>query len=154
MNNPIVFFIVALIVFSFTTKQTTNNGDENLKNAVWISDDTSTPASDSLFYTDQPAPIFRKEFNADENIPVITGNGYRFEQVIINMLINAKDAIEEKKKKGLESSNPFSDFLPRYVKRRITPWQPRLFWVWPAGIFSGGAKPPAGLRGSGGRHSG
>ncbi|MDP3642827.1 MAG: PAS domain S-box protein [Bacteroidota bacterium] len=31
-------------------------------------------------------------------IPAINGNTYRFEQVILNLLINAKDAIEEKKK--------------------------------------------------------
>ena len=33
-----------------------------------------------------------------DEIPAITGNNYRFEQVILNLLINAKDAIEEKKK--------------------------------------------------------
>jgi len=35
-----------------------------------------------------------------ENIPILSGNAYRFEQVILNMLINAKDAIEEKKKRN------------------------------------------------------
>jgi len=38
-------------------------------------------------------------FYPDQNIPVLSGNAYRFEQVILNMLINAKDAIEEKKKR-------------------------------------------------------
>lgn len=42
------------------------------------------------------------EFTPDENLPVLSGNGYRFEQVIVNMLINAKDAIEERKKKTCE----------------------------------------------------
>ena len=42
------------------------------------------------------------EFIPEENIPVVSGNGYRFEQVIVNMLINAKDAIEERKKKSCE----------------------------------------------------
>jgi len=46
--------------------------------------------------------FFHKEidlsFIPDNNIPVLIGNAYRFEQVILNMLINAKDAIEEKKR--------------------------------------------------------
>lgn len=42
------------------------------------------------------------EFIPGENIPALSGNGYRFEQVIVNMLINAKDAIEERKKKACE----------------------------------------------------
>jgi PAS domain S-box-containing protein len=37
-------------------------------------------------------------FTPEEDIPEISGNAYRFEQVIVNMIINAKDAIEEKKK--------------------------------------------------------
>ena len=37
-------------------------------------------------------------FKHPDEIPAITGNNYRFEQVILNLLINAKDAIEEKKK--------------------------------------------------------
>jgi PAS domain S-box-containing protein len=43
------------------------------------------------------------EFIPDENLPVLTGNGYRFEQVIVNMIVNAKDAIEERKKKSCEN---------------------------------------------------
>lgn len=34
----------------------------------------------------------------DGTIPQIVGNTYKFEQVIVNMIINAKDAIEEKEK--------------------------------------------------------
>ncbi|NQV03410.1 MAG: response regulator [Bacteroidia bacterium] len=34
--------------------------------------------------------------NLDENIDPIVGNTYRFEQVILNLLLNAKDAIEER----------------------------------------------------------
>jgi PAS domain S-box-containing protein len=40
------------------------------------------------------------EFTPDESIPDIAGNGYRFEQVIVNMLVNSKDAIEERKRKN------------------------------------------------------
>jgi signal transduction histidine kinase len=39
-------------------------------------------------------------FHPDPNIPTLSGNAYRFEQVILNMLINAKDAVEERKKKN------------------------------------------------------
>lgn len=37
-------------------------------------------------------------FFPDKNLPDLKGNVYRFEQVILNMLINAKDAIEEKER--------------------------------------------------------
>ncbi len=40
------------------------------------------------------------KFHSGENIPNLSGNAYRFEQVILNMLINSKDAIEEKKKRN------------------------------------------------------
>ncbi len=39
-------------------------------------------------------------FHPFKNIPTLSGNAYRFEQVILNMLVNAKDAIEEKKKRN------------------------------------------------------
>ncbi|MEI6455694.1 MAG: response regulator [bacterium] len=35
----------------------------------------------------------------DNSVPPILGNPYKFEQVIMNVLVNAKDALEEKKKK-------------------------------------------------------
>jgi PAS domain S-box-containing protein len=44
-------------------------------------------------------------FHPGNNLPFLTGNAYRFEQVILNMLINSKDAIEEKKKKSCGKSN-------------------------------------------------
>jgi len=42
-------------------------------------------------------------FNPEEYLPKLKGNPYRFEQVILNMLLNANDAIEEKKKKSLKN---------------------------------------------------
>lgn len=39
-------------------------------------------------------------FHPNSNLPSLKGNTYRFEQVILNLLINAKDAIEEKKKEA------------------------------------------------------
>jgi alpha-L-rhamnosidase len=50
------------------------------KTAQWIQDGRPLPASDSLFYLDQPAPLFRKEFkpsSAIENAKLfITAAGY------------------------------------------------------------------------------
>jgi len=39
-------------------------------------------------------------FHHEDDLPEIKGNAYRFEQVILNLLVNAKDAIEEKRKKN------------------------------------------------------
>ena len=50
------------------------------KKAEWISDARPLPSNDSLFYLDQPAPLFRKEFNAGSSIDeaklFITAAGY------------------------------------------------------------------------------
>lgn len=52
----------------------------NLENAFWITDERALPETDSLFYLNHPAPIFRKEFNSKENIKkatlYITSAGY------------------------------------------------------------------------------
>lgn len=57
-------------------------------------------------------------FKNGKGIPMIKGNPYRFEQVILNLLVNAKDAIEEKQKKQqkefdkkIEISSEFSEKL-------------------------------------------
>ncbi|MEI8113896.1 MAG: response regulator [Bacteroidia bacterium] len=42
------------------------------------------------------------KFSPIAKIPAIKGNAYRFEQVILNLLVNAKDAIEEKQNKNIE----------------------------------------------------
>jgi alpha-L-rhamnosidase len=48
--------------------------------AVWITDGAQLPACDSLFYLDNPSPLFRKEFAAQPNIETatlyITAAGY------------------------------------------------------------------------------
>jgi len=44
----------------------------------------------------------------DEKIPPILGNTYKFEQVILNLLVNAKDALEEKQK---TMKNDFQKFI-------------------------------------------
>jgi len=38
----------------------------------WITDGRPLPSSDSLFYLNDPAPIFRKEFDAEEKIEKAT----------------------------------------------------------------------------------
>ena len=55
-------------------------------------------------------------FKKSDEIPAINGNIYRFEQVILNLLINAKDAIQEKNKnlgktfkKKIDISSYFTD---------------------------------------------
>jgi len=55
-------------------------------------------------------------YKKSDDIPTINGNTYRFEQVILNLLINAKDAIEEKNKdlgktfkKKIDISSDLSD---------------------------------------------
>jgi C4-dicarboxylate-specific signal transduction histidine kinase len=42
------------------------------------------------------------DLNLDEEIPLIVGNTYKFEQVIVNLLANAKDAVVEKRTKYQE----------------------------------------------------
>ena len=44
------------------------------------------------------------QLDLDEQLPQVTGNTYKFEQVILNLLSNARDALTEKEKK---SSAPF-----------------------------------------------
>jgi alpha-L-rhamnosidase len=50
------------------------------KAAEWIGDGRALPQSDSLYYLDQPAPLFRKEFNAENNVEnarlFVTAAGY------------------------------------------------------------------------------
>lgn len=39
----------------------------DLKDALWITDEKKIPEQDSLFYLDNPAPIFRKEFSTSKS---------------------------------------------------------------------------------------
>lgn len=61
---------------------------------------TSIQNSISMVFEQFSQKEINLTFNPDKNIPALIGNAYRFEQVILNMLINAKDAVEEKKKKN------------------------------------------------------
>ncbi|NCC72948.1 MAG: sensor histidine kinase [Sphingobacteriia bacterium] len=48
------------------------------------------------------------EFELDRSIPEITGNPYKFEQVVVNLYNNAKDAIEER---AAKTGNPFEKLM-------------------------------------------
>ncbi len=53
---------------------------DDFSGAIWITDTIPLPQQDSLFYLDNPAPIFRKEFNVKKEIKsaklFITAAGY------------------------------------------------------------------------------
>jgi alpha-L-rhamnosidase len=81
MKNYSIFFILFVL---FSCSQPTDQTDiavfgENC-NAQWIQDGRALPESDSLFYLDDPAPLFRKEFIANGSIDkatlYITAAGY------------------------------------------------------------------------------
>lgn len=58
-------------------------------------------------------------FKPNYSVPSLIGNAYRFEQVILNMLINAKDAIEEKKKKDCENGKKLIEITTNQVDEQI-----------------------------------
>jgi len=59
------------------------------------------------------------KFKPDNTVPAINGNAYRFEQVILNMLINAKDAIEEKKKKDIKNDKKLIEVSTKKTEEQI-----------------------------------
>lgn len=58
-------------------------------------------------------------FKPEDSIPTIIGNAYRFEQVILNMLINAKDAIEGKKKIDIKNAKKLIEVSTRKIDEQI-----------------------------------
>lgn len=58
-------------------------------------------------------------FNPDKSVPPIKGNAYRFEQVILNMLGNAKDAIDEKKSRSPRDFKKNIDVITRKFDSQI-----------------------------------
>ena len=75
MNFP-KFSVLLLLIISVSCGTKTETVDYNIfqskKAAEWIQDDRPLPDSDSLFYLDQPAPIFRKEFTSGDDIAQVT----------------------------------------------------------------------------------
>ena len=47
--------------------------------------------------------------NLDENLPQVKGNTYKFEQVILNLILNSKDALLEKKR-------DLNELYPMFIK--------------------------------------
>ncbi|TDI70096.1 MAG: hypothetical protein E2O86_04415 [Bacteroidetes bacterium] len=78
INIVIILFLI--VACNRIQDKTDQGGFEPLKNAQWIVDTRDLPASDSLFYLDNPTPLFRKEFkpvHAIENATLfITAAGY------------------------------------------------------------------------------
>jgi len=58
-------------------------------------------------------------FKQSDDIPSIIGNIYRFEQVILNLLVNAKDAIDEKKKQSCRNFKRKIDISTNLNKKHI-----------------------------------
>jgi alpha-L-rhamnosidase len=77
-----IFLVISIIIFSCTDRNNKEKEDVFFKetSAKWIQDSRKLPESDSLFYLDEPAPLFRKEFQIGKTIKkaslFITAAGY------------------------------------------------------------------------------
>lgn len=58
-------------------------------------------------------------FNESNEIPLLRGSTHRFEQVMLNLLINAKDALEEKKEKTGNDYNKRIEIETRQMNNQI-----------------------------------
>ncbi len=76
----LIVILFSLFSCSRNSDETVTRGFETNDKAQWITDSRELPASDSLFYLDQPAPLFRKEFITESTIEkatlYITAAGY------------------------------------------------------------------------------
>ena len=102
-------FLILVFIFHFAcsnpnTKKENYSFEDNGA-ANWIGDGKQLPDIDSLFYLDDPAPIFRKEFNLKSELKtahlLITAAGYyaasiNGERVGINMLDPAWTAFDKR----------------------------------------------------------
>ncbi|MFK8163842.1 MAG: family 78 glycoside hydrolase catalytic domain [Lewinella sp.] len=82
MNPPTqLLVILALALFSCNGAPEQKAANSELEDsAFWLEDGIPLPATDSLFYQEHPAPLFRKEFRTDRTIKAatlsITAAGY------------------------------------------------------------------------------
>lgn len=72
MKILIPFFSLLLLFFSCNSDKSVENSIGGLSGARWISDDKIQPEKDSLFYLEDPAPLFRKEFKTEREIKKAT----------------------------------------------------------------------------------
>ncbi|MCX6226285.1 MAG: family 78 glycoside hydrolase catalytic domain [Bacteroidia bacterium] len=76
----VIFAIYQDSLFAANQQYTVANQDTLLKGAVWITDHSLIPVTDSLFYPDHPAPLMRTEFDIRDDIRKaemwITAAGY------------------------------------------------------------------------------
>ena len=76
-----LFLVTAIFTFSCSeVKKIKEEIVFNDGNAKWIQDSRKLPETDSLFYLEDPSPLFRKEFSVDESFKnaklYITSAGY------------------------------------------------------------------------------
>ena len=76
-----LFLVTAIFTFSCSeVKKIKEEIVFNDGNAKWIQDTRKLPETDSLFYLEDPSPLFRKEFSVDKSIKnaklYITSAGY------------------------------------------------------------------------------
>ena len=64
-----LFLVTAIFTFSCSeVKKIKEEIVFNDGNAKWIQDSRKLPETDSLFYLEDPSPLFRKEFKVDKSI--------------------------------------------------------------------------------------
>jgi alpha-L-rhamnosidase len=79
-----IFFVFAILILASGCQNSKNNFDTGRLTATetthWIGNNRALPEKDSLFYLDDPAPLFRKEFSVEKAIKsarlFITAAGY------------------------------------------------------------------------------
>ena len=67
-----IIILGSLFAFSCNSAKRGASGFGKKDKAQWISDSRELPASDSLFYLDYPAPLFRKDFSLKSKIEKVT----------------------------------------------------------------------------------
>ena len=77
----VLFLFVFFLIFSCSYKNSKNELSVFIDgSAKWIQDEKKLAKNDSLFYLDDPAPLFRKVFDVEKNIEnaklYITSAGY------------------------------------------------------------------------------
>lgn len=80
MTKHSIIILIFLVACKGNDLKTDGNVFAENTEAEWITFERPLPESDSLFYSDQPAPLFRKEFKSGKNVRsaklYITAAGY------------------------------------------------------------------------------